>query len=315
MSTPQQPPGQEGRFEPRPGQDYIKLSPAHDFLKSTEEDLLAKADECLSRAGSALDQPPSDIDSITHTPKYDDFSQLRLFLEAQSCLGEVLRRRASQTAEEDRKREHRRFLTELLVIGGLIVVEIVLSVLGFREGRQQATILKQMNKNTEDAALQIQRAADATTASLEILRQERAERAKKPSPALYVGNIPIDKAKVRPTIPNGPSQSIARFDLLLKNEGDAPLSTSEIHALVPEDINIYLSPLPSLPEYEEPSKPGTRTVSYAVPLTPVGKSLRVDCQILVPKGHATFKATFTITTPQLQAVTPLGSLTVLPPKP
>ena len=50
-----------------------------------------------------------------------------------------------------------------------------------------------MNKDTADTALQIQRAADATTASLEILRQERAERGKEPSLALYVGNLPIDR--------------------------------------------------------------------------------------------------------------------------
>ncbi len=216
------------------------------------------------------------------------------------------------------RREQRLETVEIGVVA-LITIEIFLSLyFGFRaisDGRQQDAILQQMNKNTADTALQIQRAADATTASLEILRQERADRAKKPSPALYVGNIPIDKATIRPTVPNGPTQSIARLDLLLKNEGDAPLSTSEIHALVPEGINIVLSPVPPVPEYEEPSKPGTRTTSYWVPLTPVGKSLRIDCQIFVPKGHAPFKVTFTITTPQLQAVTPLGSLTVLPPKP
>jgi hypothetical protein len=279
---------------------------ALDLLKTSDVELLHRADACLRQAGSALDTPP---------PYIDDAVRLRLFLEAHSYLSEILRRRAEKAAAHDRTREHRRFLTELLVIGGLIVVEIVLSVLGLSEGRQQAAILKQMNKNTQDTALQIQRAADATTASLEILRQERAELAKKPRLALYVGNIPIDKATVRPTVPNGPTQFIARLDLLLKNEGDAPLSTSEIHALVPEGINIALSPVPPVPEYEEPSKPGTRTMSYAVPLTPVGKSLRIDCQIFVPKDHAPFKVAFTITTPQLQAVTPLGSLTVLPPKP
>jgi len=279
---------------------------ALDLLKTSDVELLHRADACLRQAGSALDTPPNYI---------DDAVRLRLFLEAHSYLSEILRRRAEKAAADDRTREHRRFLTELFVIGGLIVVEIVLSVLGFREGRQQEAILKQMNKNTQDTALQIQRAADATTASLEILLQDRADRAKKPNPALYVGNIPVDKATVRPTVPNGSTQSIACLDLLLKNEGDAPLSTSEIHALVAEGINIALSPVPPVPEYEEPSKPGTRTMSYAVPLTPVGKSLRIDCQIFVPKGHTPFKVAFTITAPQPQAVTPLGSLTVLPPKP
>jgi hypothetical protein len=279
---------------------------ALDLLKTSDVELLHRADACLRQAGSALGTPPLDIDNAV---------RLRLFLEAHSYLSEILRRRAVKEAADDRTREHRRFLTELLVIGGLIVVEIVLSVLGLSEGREQAAVLEQMNKNTGDTALQIQRAADATTASLEILRQDRAERAKKPSPSLYVGNIPIDKATVRPTVLYDATQSIARLDLLLKNEGDAPLSTSEIHALVPEGINIALSPVPPVPEYEEPSKAGTRTMSYAVPLTPVGKSLRINCQIFVPKGHAPFKVAFTITAPQLQAVAPLGSLTVLTAKP
>jgi len=54
-------------------------------------------------------------------------------------------------------------------------------------------------------------------------------------------------------------------------------------------------------------------MSYAVPLVPVGKNLRIHANIWAPKGHASFSAAFTITTPQLQAVTPFGSLTVLPP--
>lgn len=112
--------------------------------------------------------------------------------------------------------------------------------------------------------MQIQRAADAMTATLQVLLADRADRlaqlARKPRLALYVGNVPIDKAAVRPTVPNGPSQFIARLDLLLKNEGDAPLSASEIHALVPDDTNIDLSPLPPAPEYGAPSKSATRTL-------------------------------------------------------
>lgn len=108
---------------------------------------------------------------------------------------------------------------------------------------------------------------------------------------------------------------IDSLDLILKNEGNAPANPSQIHVLVPEDTNFELSPIPPVPEYEEPLKPATRTMSYAVPLVPVGKTLRIHANIWAPKGHASFIAAFTITTPQLKAVTPLGSLTILPPKP
>ena len=68
-------------------------------------------------------------------------------------------------------------------------------------------------------------------------------------------------------------------------------------------------------EYELPSKPATRTLSYTIPLVPVGKTLRISSVIYAPKGHAPFKMTFTLTSAQLQLVVPLGSFTVIPPKP
>ncbi len=161
----------------------------------------------------------------------------------------------------------------------------------------------------------LQKLVAAQDASLKILQEQQAERAKKPRFALYVGNIPLDKAIAHLTPGIGSAQDMASLDLQLKNEGDAPASPSQIHVLVPEGIYFELSPIPPVPEYEEPSKPATRTLSYAVPLIPVGKTLRIHANIGAPKGHASFSAAFTITTPQLKAVTPLGSLTILPPKP
>src|SRR6266581_4319397 len=158
--------------------------PDESFLDATEEELIKIANACHDRAGSALQVPPQNV---------DDFTRLRLFLEAQLCLTEVIRKRAEQTAKQDRDTEHRRFVIELvltvlivLLIGAEIGLSIHYGRLGLSEGRRQAAILDQMNKNTKDTAEQIQRAAEAMTASLEILRQERDERAKKPRLALYV---------------------------------------------------------------------------------------------------------------------------------
>lgn len=293
---------------------------AEELLQTlTDDELKRRANHCFLQAeDTSLYKRPSPEERLRFLTEAD-FYLKALIWRQDARKADRDKKEAEERADRDRKRENRHFWIELIVIGILIGAELYFSIhygrLGLSEGRQQAAILQKMNKNTEDTAVQIQRAADAMTAILQVLQADRADRAKKPSPALYVGNIPIDKATVRPTVPNGPTQSSARFDLLLKNEGDASLNTSEIHALVPEGINFYLSTLPTVPEYEEPSKPGTRSMSYAVPLTPVGKSLRIDCQISAPKGHAPFKVAFTITSPQLQAVTPLGSLTVLPPKP
>lgn len=240
---------------------------------------------------------------------------LLYFLQSQNCYAELNRREAIETDNRDRNRENRHFWIEIgltILVVFLIGAELYLSVhygrLGLKEGQQQAAILEDMKRSTAATA-------SLQTETLELLRKQEVDRAKKPRLALYLGNTPIDKATVHPTIPNGPTQSIAHLDLFLKNEGDAPLGASEIHALVPEDTNIDLSPLPPVPEYEEPSKPATRTLSYAIPLVPIGKPLRIRSAIFVPKNHTPFRVTFTLTSAQLQAVAPLGSLTVLPPKP
>jgi len=294
--------------------------PAHDFLGATDQDLLKRADQCLERAGSALEPGPRGI---------DHFTRLHLFLEAQSCLAEILRRQAEQTAERDRKRNEeiaeRDHKLEIWVIG-LISAEIVLSLFfgflglweGWKQGKaldRQVAVLGHMDTSTAATSDSLQKLVAAQGASLRILQQEQAEASKKPRFALYVGNIPLDKANAHLTARSGSAQDIASLELLLRNEGDAPASPSQIHVLVPEDTNFELSPIPPVPEEEESPKPATRTMSYAVPLVPVGKTLRIHANIWAPKGRASFSAAFTITTQQLQVVAPLGSLTVLPPRP
>jgi len=289
--------------------------PAHDFLKMSEQELLTRADQCLERADSALEVPPS---------HFDEHTRLRLFLEAQSCLAEVLRRQAERTADQDRTRNEKIANRDLWMEVGVMVligIEIILSVIGLRAGYQQGEVLEKqttalMHMDTSTAATSdsLQKLVAAQDASLNILRQEQAERAKKPRFALYLGNAPIDKGLLYLPDVRG-QQPIANFTLALRNEGYVPASASEIHILVPEGVYFALSPLLPVPESEEPSKPATRSLTYEVPLLPTGKTLRISGSVAAPKDHAPFKATFTVTTPQLQAVTPLGSLTVLPPKP
>ena len=216
------------------------------------------------------------------------------------------------------RREQRLETIEIGVVA-LITVEIALSIIfgvvGIYEAWKQGNVLDHLDKNTAATALQIQRAADATTASLEILRQEGAERAKKPKFALYLGDVPIDKASLRLELDGRQGfPPVAHFEFRLKNEGDAAGSPSQIHVLVPEGVNLNVSPLSPVPELEEPPKPGTRSFTYAIPPMPIGKALRFG-GFVTAQGNHPFKITFTITTPQLQTVTPLGSLTVLSLRP
>jgi hypothetical protein len=264
----------------------------------TDDELKERANGCLTEAEMIdVNQRPAE--------------RQRLLTEADFYLKALIWRHDTRNSERD-------FRLEKVVIT-LISVEIVLSLIfGFLalwEGWKEGRVLSHMDTSTAATSDSLQKLVAAQDASLRILQQEQAEASKKPRFALYVGNIPLDKATAHLNPRTGSAQDMASLDLLLKNEGDVPASPSQIHVLVPEGIYLELSPIPPVPEYEEPSNPATRTMSYAVPLMPVGKTLRIHANIGAPKGHASLSAAFTITTPQLQAVTPLGSLTILPPKP
>src|SRR5260370_19996270 len=105
--------------------------PTESFLDATEKELLTLANACLKKAGSALSEPDSNFDQHT---------KLRLLLEAQSCLAEVIRKRAEQAAERDRKRDERVARRDFWMEAGvmaLIGIEIVLSVIALWVGYQQ----------------------------------------------------------------------------------------------------------------------------------------------------------------------------------
>jgi len=107
---------------------------------------------------------------------------------------------------------------------------------------------------------------------------------------------------------------MASLDLLLKNEGDAPVSTFRLHALVPGDVILNSNPLLTVPEYEPSANPSSHTVTLQLPPLPAGQKAGIHIEIIVPNGYSLFKIPFTVDALEMQAVAPLGSLTVLPPK-
>jgi hypothetical protein len=111
--------------------------PEKSFLDASEEELIRLANLCHERAGSALLVPPADSDQLT---------KLHLFLGAQLCLTEVVRKRTEQTAEHDRgrneeiaERDYRLERWVLILIG----IEIVLSLAGLWAGYKQGKVLDQ----------------------------------------------------------------------------------------------------------------------------------------------------------------------------
>jgi hypothetical protein len=234
--------------------------------------------------------------------------RLLLHLEAQFCLTTAARKRADAEGEQNRKREYRRFLIELileLVIVGLIGWEIW-------EGRQQAKVLERVDTSAFATAAAMKEAADAQAASLHVLQEERAERARKPRLALYLGNIPLDKAFVRVKPRAGTNQTMAVQDVLLKNEGDAPASTFRLHIVVPGDVIFNADPLMTVPEYEPSASPNSHRVTLQIPLLPAGQTVRIHTEVYVPKGRPAFTIPFTADALELRAVLSLGSLKVIP---
>jgi hypothetical protein len=172
-----------------------------------------------------------------------------------------------------------------------------------------------MDESTATTSGALQKLIVAQDTSVKILQQEQAERGKKPRLALYVGNAPLDKAAIRTKLRNGSTQTFASLDLSLRNEGDAPVSTFRIHAIVPRDVFFDSNSLFTVPDYEPLANPALRVVTLQLPPLPAGQTIRLHVEIGLPSGHAPFKIPFTVDAIELQAVGRLGSLALIPPKP
>jgi len=278
---------------------------------------MARADACLERARSALD---------VEAPHFDEHTKLRLFLEAQSCLAEIVRRRAAQTAERDRNRNEkiakRDFWMEgavIALIGLEIFLSVIFGIVGIREASQQAFVLKHMESSAADTASAMQAArdslkslADAQATSLRILQGEQAERAKKPRLALYVGHVPLAQAHVT-FKPREETDTWATFDLVLKNVGEATASRVTWRVLVPPDISVTSSPEPT-PANDLPDRP-VHALLYPLDFMSSGNYTEVSITFSFPKGHQPFHAAFNWSSPEMAGETSLGVLSVTPRTP
>jgi hypothetical protein len=281
---------------------------AEELLETfTDEQLKAKVNGCFIQA--------ENTNVLAHRgPEERQYS----LTEADFYLKALASRHDARIAQRD-------FLMEVAVIA-LIGIEIVLSVYGLWEGHQQGKLIEKqtmalthMDTSSAATATAMQAArdslkslAEAQAASLKILQEQQAEHAKKPRLALYVGKTPLAEAIVNPVARNGSAQGLASFDLFLKNIGDAPVGTFRLRAVVPVPAVFETDRLITVLEPDQPGSP-TYTVTVQQPLLPAGETARIHVNLFVPNGTAPFKVSFTVNAMELQAVTPLGSLTVLAP--
>lgn len=222
----------------------------------------------------------------------------------------------TETSDRRERRENVRYSLGLAIEIGVIVligIEIGLSIYygnrSIREGKKEAEILDKVNQSTSDTAAAMKQARDLLKSLADVQSALQAERARKPRLALYVGNTPIDSAFVHLTLTKS-SHDLASLDLLLKNSGDAALSPSRLHALMPDgvwienDIN-----RPNVWQIE----PESSRFTVQLPLLPTDQTIHLPIRLWVPHGHPPVKIRFDIDAMELQSVVSLGSLTILPP--
>jgi len=294
-------------------------------LRFATETSLARADECLQRAGSALDVAPRGLDDIT---------RLHLFLEAQSCVGEAQRRQAERTAERDRKRNEeiadRDHKLEVWVLR-LIGLEIVLSVVGIIAGYQQGTVLDKqttalthMDSSTATTASAMQTAASLLqtlssdqAVSLQILQKQEAERsaqlAKKPKIVLYIGGVPAKKSAA-PAPYRERTDTSSTDDLLLKNEGNAPATNVLIRIVVSaKDVDLKTNPPHGQPV--EPPDISYHTITIPVGLLRPNTSFPMNLTFTYPKNHAPFTVVVNVDANEVDTATQLGQININPQNP
>jgi hypothetical protein len=288
---------------------------AEELLQTlTDDELQKKANACFIQAENTNVQLANGAQE-----------RQRLLTEADFYLKALTWRQSERTAERDRarneeiaERDHKLEVWVLRLIG----IEILLSVIGLWAGYQQGKVmdkqtaaLTHMDASTTDTAALLKTLTDAQAKSLGILQEEQIERGKKPRLVLYVGSLQLGKTTLHTTARSGLAQTTASLDLILKNEGDAPVSTFRLQALVPRGVGLDTDQLITVPESEPTADANTYKVTLQLAPLSARETRRLHIDVYVPKGRSPFKISFTVDALELQAVGHLGALKVIPPNP
>jgi hypothetical protein len=235
--------------------------------------------------------------------------KLRLLTEADFYLKALVWRHDDRIARRDFRLE----VAVIVLISLEIILSIVFGVIAIREGRDQSKVLAHMDQSTAATANSLQKLIAAQDASLKIIQKVEADRvaqlAKRPKLILYIGHVPLAKAR-GPLKPSQETDNSATFDIVLRNAGEATANKVIWRALVPPEVTAFSQPLPT-PGNDLPDRPVHAYLYFQDLIAPKGYT-EVTVTVLFPKGHAPFAVTFNASSPEIIGETPLGVLSITP---
>jgi hypothetical protein len=241
---------------------------------------------------------------------------------------ELFGKRAEQAAERDRKHnkkiEMRDFWMEVGVMV-LIGIEILLSLYGLKEGKDQAAVMSSMATSATltatymtEATRDLHELNDAQADSLKILKRQETDReaqlGRKPEFALYVGHVRLDGSHA-PLKPSQETDTGATFDFVLKNTGSLTANKVSWRVLVPPAVFVtVINGIPPTQPNDLPNRP-VRAFLFSQEFMGPRNYVAVSITFVFHKGHPPFQVAFNASALEIAGEVPIGTLTVNPRTP
>jgi hypothetical protein len=188
--------------------------------------------------------------------------------------------------------------------------------------KQSLDALQHMNDELQGSLRKTGEMAEATRQQLKILQDEevrrQAELAKKPKLELYAGDVSVTGSTVIPKFPTQQQQNATKsvVDFSLRNLGNAAATNGTLRIIVfNRDVILECrSPFERLHEDPENIPAGH---AILVPFSRVrpGSALPMSVTATYRAGEWPFTIFFNVDADEIPVGTPLGSLTITPPKP
>jgi hypothetical protein len=184
--------------------------------------------------------------------------------------------------------------------------------------KQSLQSLTQMNEKLQTSVKKTTDMASAMQQQLAILQEEQgnrlAEAAKKPKLELQVGNVPVNTFFTVPIKAKEETDTKSVFALRLFNNGDGPARHGTLRVIVNgKDISIQSSS-PFQKPYEEPDSE-VQAILINFDVVRSHGNVGMDITVNYPKGQKPFPMFFNVDADELATGTSLGAMTVRPRKP
>ena len=178
--------------------------------------------------------------------------------------------------------------------------------------------LSQMNDKLRASVKQTSDMTVAMQEQLRILKEDQASRqaqlAKKPKLELYAGTVPLSSLLSVPIKAREFKEQTAKYDLYLRNLGDATATKGILRVVIFAKDPSFESSVQVQRPYEEPD---SVTHTFLMPFDYLRPNVAIPMSITFtyPKGQEPFTVMFNIDVDELPSATPLGNITIRPPKP